>query len=277
MTDHKAPAEPAGPKEIVCTLLLCLSTVLMIGLHRHPELMPKWAGWSVWAFGVITLVFTAKDFRRNMSLVYGAMAILGLTEITTDVSYRHMAEMGGMLALAVAFPYLTSRFVFKDHAIRFPFHHGRRWSKLEIFYVLLAVAISYFLLPYYLIDTGAWMNWEVEEDLHQIGRVFIGTNGLGLWDELFFVNICLGVLRRYFRFAIANILQSILFTAFLYELGFTGWGPIMIYCFALLQGLTFRNSESLLYVIVIHLAIDFVLFLALVNAHQPQWAQVFVT
>ncbi len=276
---------PAGWKETLNVGFLCAAGVMIIGLHRfmlEPDAAPiwsviHWAGWAVWGLGVLSLLATAPDFKRNMGLVYVALALLGITPITTDVSYGHILSMGTTLGLAVAIPYGLSRWGFKDHIIRFKFHHGRRWTRMEIFWVVFAVVLSYLLIPYYLSHTGAWKNWEVQNDPHHVFRVFIGTNGLGLWDELFFVNICLGVLRRYFTFKFANFAQAILFTSFLYELGFTGWGPIMIYIFALLQGITFRNTESLLYVIVIHLSIDLVLFLALVNLHQPHWADIFVT
>jgi membrane protease YdiL (CAAX protease family) len=274
--------EPAGPAEYVNVLFLCTAAVLIIGMHRLREFlfgsdMVTWIGWGVLAAGALLLLKTKPDFKRHTLLVYVAIALLGITPITTDVSIGHMLEMGTTLSLAVAIPYLSARFLIKSRAITFQFHHGRRWTRLETFYVFLAILIAYLLLPFYLVHTGAYQNWVIEADRYQILRVFIGTNGLGIWDELFFVNICLGIFRRYFSFAFANIAQSILFTAFLFELGFTGWGPIMIYLFALIQGVTFRNTESLLYVIVIHLSIDLVLFLALVNAHLPEYAAIFIT
>ena len=267
-----------GLIETANVLILCVSAVLIIGLHRFQLELVHAVGWGVWAVGLLSLWKTEPDFRRNVFLVYLAIAILGFTPINTEVDTKHILVMGATLSVAVAVPYGLSRWVLKDHVIRFKFHHGRRWTRSEILWVVFAIVLSYLLLPFYLSETGAWKNWTVTDDPGQVLRVFIGTNGLGIWDELFFINVCLGIFRRYFTFRFANLAQAVLFTSFLYELGFTGWwGPIMIFIFALLQGITFRNTESLLYVIVIHLSIDLVLFLALVNMHQPQWADIFVT
>ena len=249
--------------------LLCLSAVVLIALQLHLY------GWILLLFGAITLVLYRRDFAKNILLIYVSLAILGLTRINTDISYLHMLEMGGMLFFAVALPYVVSRYVYKENLIRFRFHHGRNWYKKEIFYVITTGIIAYFFLPFYLKNTGAYLNWVVEPGVSNITRLFIGTNVLGIWDELFFISTVLGVFRRFMTFLWANIAQSVLFTAFLYELGFTGWGFIAIFVFALLQGYIFRRTESLLYVITIHLTIDLVLFLALINAYYPAWIPIF--
>jgi membrane protease YdiL (CAAX protease family) len=108
-------------------------------------------------------------------------------------------------------------------------------------------------------------------------KLFIGTNVLGIWDELFFVITVLAILRRYLPFIWANGAQAILWTSFLYELGFRGWGPVAIFPFALLQGYIFKRTDSLLYILTIHLTIDLVLYLALVHAYHPGWVPLFVT
>ena len=114
-------------------------------------------------------------------------------------------------------------------------------------------------------------------DLAGISLLFIGTNALGIWDELFFIITVLALLRRHLPFFWANAIQAVLFTAFLYELGFRGWAPLAIYPFALLQGIVFKKTHNLLYIIAIHLTIDFVLFLALINAHHPHLVDIFIT
>lgn len=251
-------------------LLLVVSTIVLIGLQIKP------LGWELLAFGALILLFTQKQFGKDVLLIYISIALLGLTRISTDISYGHMVSMGTFLGLAVGIPYVVSRFVYKDYLVRFKFHHGRRWFKSEIAYIFATVIVSYFLLPFYLKNTGAYLNWSVAPDFSNVVRLFIGTNGLGIWDELFFVSTVLGILRRYLNFQIANILQAVLFTSFLYELGFTGWGFMMIFIFALIQGYVFKKTESLFYIITIHLSLDFILFLALINAHHPTWMPIFI-
>ena len=251
-------------------VLLCASAVVLIALQL------KLYGWILLAAGAAALFFCRKDFAKNLLLVYVSLGILGTTSINTDISYGHMAEMGIALSLALAVPYAISRYIYKDNLVRFRFHHGRRWYRKEILYVFLTAVVAYFLVPFYLRDTAAYLNWSVEPGVSNIIRLFVGTNVLGIWDELFFVSTVLGIFRRFFDFAFANLAQGVLFTSFLYELGFTGWGFVMIFFFALLQGYVFKKTDSLLYVISIHLTLDFILFLALIHAHHPAWLPIFL-
>ena len=71
-------------------------------------------------------------------------------------------------------------------------------------------------------------------------------------------------------------MQAVLFTSFLHELGFTSWGPLMIFPFALIQGYTFATTRSLSYVVTVHLTFDLVLFGVLLHAHQRSWVDVFL-
>jgi membrane protease YdiL (CAAX protease family) len=224
---------------------------------------------------VLILPFTSRKFARYFSFICFSVFLLGIIAITTDISYRNFLVMGTALGLAVAIPFLVSHFIYKDKVIAYTFHYKKKWKRSMYGYILLTVLISYFLIPFYLKNTEAYLNWTVNLDPHSIIRLFIGTNALGIWDELFFVNTVQAVFRRFFSFWLANLFQAILFTSFLFELGFTGWGFLMIYIFALIQGYIYKKTESLLYVITIHLCLDFVLFLALVHVHHPEILQIF--
>jgi membrane protease YdiL (CAAX protease family) len=126
-------------------------------------------------------------------------------------------------------------------------------------------------------STGEYHNWNFDLTVESLGLLFIGTNALGIWDELFFVVTVLALLRRHLPFVWANLAQASMFTAFLYELGFRGWAPFLIFPFALLQGIVFKKTENLIYVIAIHLTLDFVLYLALINAHHSHLLPIFIT
>ncbi|MDB4303966.1 CPBP family intramembrane metalloprotease [Desulfosarcina sp.] len=256
--------------EILTTIVLCITGIVLIGLQN------KLFGWIIWLIGLASLLLCRKDFAKEFLLIFISMGLLGITRITTDVSYIHMVEMGITLTLAIAIPYYVSRYVYKDNLIKFKFHHGRKWFKSEILYIAVTAVLAYLILPIYLKDTSAYLNWTVNSGWENITKLFIGTNALGIWDELFFISTVLGILRRYIPFHWANIVQAVLFTSFLFELGFTGWGFIMIYLFALIQGYVFRKTDSLFYVITIHLTLDLILFLALIWAHHPSWMPVFV-
>jgi membrane protease YdiL (CAAX protease family) len=239
--------------------IITLMGVLLIGLQVKP-----W-GWLLLPIGLALLGLTETDFRKDFILIYISMTLLGITPITTDTSTGHFIGMGITLTLAIFVPLLLSRRF--GRPITFRFRYNRKWLKKEICYILFTAVIAYFLLPFYLKSTGAYRNWSVQPNGDSITRLFIGTNALGIWDELFFVNTVLGIYRRHLSFATANLLQAVLFTSFLFELGFTGWGPVMIFIFAIIQGVIFRKTDSLFYVITIHLTLDFILFLALVHLY----------
>ena len=67
-------------------------------------------------------------------------------------------------------------------------------------------------------------------------RLFWGCNFVGIWDELAFINLVFVLLARHFRFGEANLAQAVFFTSFLHEMAFVGWGPVVIFAFALILG-----------------------------------------
>ena len=131
-------------------------------------------------------------------------------------------------AVAVVVPYLVSRFGYRDHAVRFPIRAGHRWTTLERWYLVAVLVLGWIILPVYMIPTGVYLNWPAASDASTIARLFVGTNALGIWDELFFICTCFALLRRHLVDWQANLVQAVLFTSFLWELGFHAWGPLLI-------------------------------------------------
>ena len=160
--------------------------------------------------------------------------------------------------------------------MRFPIRTGQKWSPLEKWYLVIVVALGYLILPLYFIGTGAYMNWPAIRAPDELARLFVGVNAVGIWDELFFICVCFALLRKHFAFWTANLLQAVIFVSFLWELGYQGWGPVMTFPFALLQGYTFSRTKSLTYVVCVHLLFDLVVFLVLVHAHNPEWLPIFL-
>lgn len=213
---------------------------------------------------------------RDLSLVAIGVFIVSLVPVTTDISYGHMVQMGLAMIGAVAIPYAVSRYVYKDHLIRFPFGFKDPWGKAKWSYLALVIVVGYFVMPLYMIGTGMYTNWPAATDADAILRLFVGTNALGTWDELFFICIVFVVFSRYVSFWVANALQAVLFTSFLYELGFEGIGPVMIYAFALTQGYIFLKTHSVFYLLCVHLTFDFILFLVLLHAHNRELFPIFL-
>lgn len=269
----RQPAEPPAFFKYSVVGAICVSALPLLAM---PSL--KLWGWLLLGLIAIALIFTyGSRFGRDMLLLIAVLALLGLIPINTDISYGHMFTMGSVLLATILLPFAVTTWAFKEKIIIFPFKFGRRWYRREIAYILFAGFASYLILPFYLHSTGSYLNWEAVPDPSHIVRLFIGTNGLGIWDELFFVGVCLALLRRHLPFIWANLAQAALWTTFLYELGFRGWGPIAIFLFALSQGYIFKRSKSLLYIITVHLTIDLILFLVLIHLHNPQYLRIFVT
>ena len=57
--------------------------------------------------------------------------------------------------------------------------------------------------------------------------------------------------------------------AVLNDMAFNGAGPLFVYAFALIQGTLFEKTENLLYVLVVHLIVDYFLFQEIVTSYYP--------
>jgi membrane protease YdiL (CAAX protease family) len=257
--------------EYLTIFWLCVTTVILIALQS------KLVGFVLLVIGLVLLWRYAKDFRKNIALIYLALAILGVAPINTNIYFPHSLQMGVALFLVVFIPYYVTRYIYKNHAVRFPLGHGRQWQKKEILYVFVTAAVAYLVLPFMLRATGSYHNWHIQPGFWNIALSYIGLNAVGIWDELFFVSTVLGILRKFLPFKIANLTQAVIFTSFLYTLGFQGWSPIVVYAFALSQGYIFKKTDSLLYVLTIHLTLDLALHLTLVYLHYPAWLPFFIT
>jgi membrane protease YdiL (CAAX protease family) len=237
----------------------------------------KFAGFLLLDLGLLMLFFCSTSFRRDFILLYFCLWLLGITPINTSTDFPHALYMGITLFLVVFVPYIVSKKMYKNYLIRFPFHHGRSWRTTEILYILITAGIAYLLLPIMLRNTGSYHNWIIKPGLYNLAKSYVGLNAVGIWDELFFVSTVLAILRAHIRFAWANLIQAVIFTSFLYTLGFQGWSFIVIFLFALTQGYIFKRTESLLYILTIHLTFDLILHLTLVYLHYPSWLPFFIT
>ncbi len=206
---------------------------------------------------------------RDLLLIAVGMIIVSTISVEANIEWINFVVFGVVLAAAVAVPYLLSRFVFKDHAIRFPWRTGQKWTKVQWGYFGLVLFLGWLILPFYFISSGVYLNWPDVQTPDEIGRLFVGVNAVGTWDELFFICTVFVLLRRHFPFWLANLLQMVVFVSFLWELGYQEWGPALTIPFALLQGFTFTITRSLTYVLIVHLLFDLVVFLVIVHARNP--------
>ncbi|WP_407643332.1 CPBP family intramembrane glutamic endopeptidase [Cellulomonas rhizosphaerae] len=273
-TRGAAPTLAATPREaarVLAAALVCGSAVLLFAVHVRPM------GYLPLVVGVALGFAVDRALGRDLALVGLGMTVITTISLKADLSDAGMARFTVALAGAVLVPYVLSRFVLRQDVIRFPLRTGRRWSRTQVVYLMVVVVLAYLLLPWYFLGSGAYENWPTVDTSQDVARLFVGVNAVGIWDELFFVCTVLALLRVHFPFALANVLQAVVFVSFLWELGYREWGPLLTIPFALVQGWIFRKTASLTYVVTVHLLFDLVVFMVLVHAHNPGTFDVFVT
>jgi membrane protease YdiL (CAAX protease family) len=261
---------PVRSLALVPAVGVSLSAFLLFGLQ-----LPGW-GHALLVVSLAGAFVVGRELGKDLTLIGVGIAIVSTTSVEADVSWDRFFTIGIVLALAVTAPFLIDRFVYKRRAIRFPWRTGQPWTRLEKAYIIAVPVLGWLILPFYFIDSGAYLNWPHITDASELGRFFVGVNAVGTWDELFFICTCFALLRRHFPMWQANLLQATIFVSFLWELGYREWGPLLTAPFALLQGYIFSKTGSLTYVLVVHLLFDLMVFLAIVHAHNPGVIPIFL-
>lgn len=219
----------------------------------------------------------APSLLRDLSLIAIGLVIVRTIPLAAELDNWAMLRFTLALGGAVLVPYVISRFIFKDRATSFPWRTGERWGLLQWAWLAAVLVLGWLILPFYFIGSGVYQNWPVVDSPELIARLFVGVGAVGIWDELFFICTVFAVLLRHFPGWLANILQSVVFVSFLWELGYRAWGPLLTIPFALVQGMIFLRTKSLGYVVTVHLLFDAVVFAVLVHAHNPTLFDVFPT
>lgn len=238
----------------------CLAGVFLITLRIY------WLGGLFWLVSLYgTLTDSEPRFRRRLGVLLGMVAILTVAPINTDTSTGHFMSLGLAFFLVIFMPAVvlgkTDPGVIRYQLLPRKF----RWR--DIFYVAISIPLSWaaFELYFKVVSPEVPTHWvlPVQPNDEASWRLFIGINSVGIWDELFFVNTVFAVLRSIFPFRVANAGQAVIYTAVLTRMAFTGLGPVLIVIFAWTQGSMFEESENLLYVLLVHLIVDFFLLAAI--------------
>jgi membrane protease YdiL (CAAX protease family) len=263
-------ARPAVSWKLIPAFGVCASAVALFAFYNQV------VGYPILIVSMIVAFLVDRQLAKDLALIAVGLVIVSLVSVEADISYGNIALLGVVFTAAVAVPFLLDRFVYRRRAIRFPWRSGQKWNPLEKSYLVAVPFLGWLILPYYFISSGVYQNWPAVREWDELARLFVGVNAVGIWDELFFICTCYALLLRHFPNWQANILQSIIFVSFLWELGYREWGPLLTIPFALLQGYIFAKTKSLTYVIAVHLLFDLVVFLVLVYAHNPGWLPIFL-
>lgn len=210
----------------------------------------------------------------DLACIAAGLGIISLIPLKADISWPMFVTFGVVLAAAVGVPWLLSHRGFGVDAVRFPWG-GWRWSRAQWTYLVCVLTAAFFILPFYFLTSGVYANWPAIHTPSEIGRLLVGVNVVGLWDELFFICTVFALLRRHFVVWQANLLQATVFVSFLWELGYQAWGPLLTIPFALVQGAIFQLTKNLTYVVVLHLLFDVIVFLVILHGHNPDWPHPF--
>lgn len=266
---------PAWSPGLIPALLLGGSAVLLFPLRI---LVPGWIVLAA-AVGLAWWLDRAGRTTRlgpDLTVIASGLVIVSSVSVAADIGWANFFLLGLVFTASVAVPYLLSRLVFHDRMTRFPWRGGWPWAPWQWGYLVAVLVIGWLVLPFYFITSGVYANWPAVHEWHEIGRLFVGVNAVGAWDELFFICTVYALLRRHFPNWQANALQAIVFVAFLWELGYQSWGPALTIPFALLQGWLFGRTRSLAYVLTVHLLFDLIVFLVIVHARNDGAVPIFL-
>lgn len=263
---HAAITPPRSRAGYLALVAFCAATPLLIPLRL---LLPGAILWAVSA--ALLLREPEAAVRRRLGVLLVCVGILALAPIDTDTSTRHFITLGLPFLAVILIPALllgrTDPGVIRYRL--FP----RRFRRLDLGYVLISIPLTWaaFDLYFKVVSPHVPFHWSLPAVPHAEAtwRLFIGINCVGIWDELFFVNTVYATLRSIFPHRTANLAQAVVYTSVLTRMAFTGLGPVLIYIFALTQGAMFEESESLLYVLVVHLIVDAFLVAGILAAYYP--------
>lgn len=251
-----------GPRRLVALAGMALATVLLVPAEAW------WAGGAVWG---ATLGLVLRDpepaYRRRLAVLLAVVAVLAAAPIHTALDWGHFATLGAFFLAVVAGPALVLART-DPGVLEFRLWPRRlRWQ--DLLYTALAVPLSWGVIEVYFfilspeLPTHWWL--PAVPDRGWIWRLIAGINAVGIWDELFFLNTVYAILRSVYPRRLANVGQAVVYTSVLHDMAFTGWGPPIVAAFALTQGAMVEGSRSLLWVLVVHLIVDFFLVAAILH------------
>jgi membrane protease YdiL (CAAX protease family) len=269
-TGELSEPAPSLSWKLVPAALLSTSAFFLFALQE------PLVGYPLLMGSLVLAVVLERDLAKDLLLIGIGVGIVSLTSVEADVSWPGFIRIGATLALAVSVPFLVDRLIYKRKAVQFPWRSRQKKTRGQLAYLFIVPILGWGILPFYFIRSGTYLNWPQITDGSELVRFFVGVNAVGTWDELFFVATCFALLCRHFPVWQANLLQTVIFVSFLWELGYRAWGPLLTIPFALIQGYLFSRTRSLGYVLIVHLLFDAIVFLAIVHAHNRDWWPIFI-
>jgi len=279
LTDVQVPhQEHAPPRPRLSLWLMCAAMVLIVALK--PDQV-EWPHWNLlgWPLMIAALVLARRDpqpnwFRSCVLFAY-TITLLWFTRVDGDTANAHVLELALKLGVGILLvPALAAKYWLKA-PLDYSWFHGR-WSRRMWLWFPASFVIAFSVLWFYFHHwtPDLHLSWRLDyypSKTEALWRIFWGCNFVGVWDELAFINFVFVLMWRRFPFWEANLAQAVFFTSFLFDMAFVGVGPVVIFCFALIQGYTYMRTRSLAYIVVLHVLVDTVLFYMIANRWYPGW------
>ncbi|MFT5233977.1 MAG: hypothetical protein ACI9UK_001483 [Candidatus Krumholzibacteriia bacterium] len=261
--------------------LMAAAMLLIIGLKSVAPVVAgipwHYIGWPMVAGSLLVARWRlpGDPWWRTLALFAYLIAVLFYTRIDGDTSTAHVIELAVMLGVGVLLvPALLAKYWLRA-PLDYSWFNGR-WTLRMWLWLPFGFVLAFGFMWFYFnhLTPTLHHSWPLPltgDRTDAMWSLFWGCNFVGVWDELAFINFVFVLICRRFSFAEANLAQAVFFTSFLYEMAFVGWGPVVIFGFALVQGLTYRRTQSLFYIVILHLLIDSILFYMIVNRWYPGW------
>ena len=260
------------PQSLVPLLCLLVTSVAWTAFGSYGFAAYSAGGLFATGFAVSLLREPPDRALRYLALA-ASVAVLGAAPINTDTSNEHVLTLGTAFLLAIVLPTLIL-WRRNPRVITFKLFPDE-FDWVEVFYTLLAIPLAWgvFQLYFFVLSPEVPFNWSLppEPQTEPLLRLFSGINAVGIWDELFFINVSYAIIRSLFPYLTANLAQSVIYTTVLWTMAFRGVGPLLVYIFAFTQGAMYERSKSLLWVLIVHLIVDYFLFQAIVTAYYPNF------
>ena len=260
------------PQSLVPLLCLLVTSVAWTAFGSYGFGAYSVGGLFAVGFAVSLLREPPDRALRYLALA-ASVAVLGAAPINTDTSNEHILILGTAFLLAIVLPTLIL-WRREPRVITFKLFPDE-FDWVEVFYTLLAIPLAWGVFQFYFFVWSPQVpfNWSLpsEPQTEPLLRLFLGINAVGIWDELFFINVSYAIIRSLFPYLTANLAQSVIYTTVLWTMAFRGVGPLLVYIFAFTQGAMYERSKSLLWVLIVHLIVDYFLYQAIVSAYYPDF------
>jgi hypothetical protein len=267
--NHKSPSlAPLISLLVVVVMLIPLDTWLL-GL---PVKLRVLLGGLAAVVCAITVARETAVHRRRFVALGVAVAILTFAPVHTSLAWGHIALLGTAFVAVLVIP----TWIVRDRSIIAFKLLPDRIDKWDVFYTFISIFLAWGAFKLYFgpsLSPEVPYNWYLpagNPDTFEVFKLFMGINAVGIWDELFFINICFATIRSMYGFRVSNMAQAVIYTTVLCDMAFTGWGPVFVGFLAITQGYMYERSRVLLWVLIVHLIVDYFLFQAIVGAYYPE-------